>query len=335
MQSLTFVGPHQLRWQERPAPALVEDSDALVRPVAASTCDIDRPIIEGRSPFEPPFAIGHEGIGVVTEIGDRVRSVRPGDLVVIPWHIACGSCDRCRRGLSAHCREVPAQAMFGLPVGQDWGGLFDDLVRVPYADGMLVRVPPAIDPLKVVSAGDNLTLGLEIMGPHLTKQPGARVLVLGAGAVGLYQVQIAKVVGAAEVCYVDDDEGRRKTAEGFGAQVYAGPPRSALGRFDLVVDAAYQPDWLRRAVRLVEPEGVFECIGGYFDDVALPLFAMYARGIRFRIGRSNLRPHIEPLLDLVAAGRLDPTVVHSELLPWDDAPAALADPSVKPVLSRL
>jgi threonine dehydrogenase-like Zn-dependent dehydrogenase len=92
---------------------------------------------------------------------------------------------------------------------------------------------------------------------------------------------------------------------------------------------------LRRGVRRLRPEGAFECLGGYFEDVALPLFAMYARGVRFRIGRSNLMPHVRPLLDLVAAGALDPTVVFSEVLDWQQAPQALAEPTLKPVLSRL
>lgn len=335
MQSLTFVSANVLEWREREAPVLQNEDDVLVRPVAASTCDIDRPIIEGQSPFTGPFTIGHEGIGEVVDVGERVASVRIGDLVIVPWHIACGQCDRCRRGLTAHCRQVPSQAMFGIPAGGDWGGLFDDLLRVPFADAMLVKIPDGLDPLTVVSAGDNLTLALEIMGPHMTTHPGSRVLVLGSGAVGLYQAAVAGVVGAAQVIYVDDDTGRLDMAARLGVEIVAGPPTGDLGRFDLVVDASFNPDWLRRATLLLEPEGTLECLGGYFEDVCLPLLAMYATGVRFRIGRSNLRPHIEPMLDLVTTHKIDPTIVQSEVIAWQNAPHALAHPSTKPVLTRL
>lgn len=334
LRSLTFVRPHTLEWRELPQPVLQSDTDALVRPVAASVCDIDRPIIAGLSPFTGPFAIGHEAVARVVEVGDRVTTLAPGELVVVPWHVACGECGRCRRGLSAHCEAVPPQAMFGVPSGGQWGGLFDDLVRVPFAGHMLVPIPPATDPLSVVSAGDNLTLGLEIMGPHLRANPGWRVLVLGFGAVGLYQVQVAVSLGHQGVVYVDDDEQRLGLANELGAAAHAGPPSSALGRFDLVVDASFNPDWLRRSARMLEPEGTLECLGGYFHDVTLPLLAMYSSGVRFRIGRSNIRPHIPGMVHLVSSGLVDPTVVHSEVLDWDAAPDALAHSSTKPVFCR-
>jgi alcohol dehydrogenase len=335
MQSLVFVRPRVLEWRERPTPAIRDDGDAIIRPLAASICDIDRHVVEGTSPWAGPFAIGHEAIGQVVDVGGRVSRVRPGDFVVVAWHIACGTCGRCSRGLSAHCENVPPQAMYGLPSGGDWGGLFDDLVRVPFADSMLVPIPDAIDPLSVVSAGDNLTLGLEVMGPHLRAHPDSDVLILGAGAVGLYQAQVACALTRRPVTYIDDDRARLETAAALGAVTAMGPPTREHGSFDLIVDASFKPRWLQKAVRMLRPEGVFECLGGYFQDVPLPLFAMYAGGVRFRIGRSNIRPHIEPLLDLVAAGVIDPTRLYTEVIPWQDAPRALAYPTVKPVATRL
>jgi hypothetical protein len=124
MQSLHYIEAGTLAFREVPEPSLRGDLEALVRPVAASVCDIDRPLLQGTSPWKGPFAFGHEAVGEVVDVGDRVKSVRPGDLVAVAWHINCGVCDRCARGLTAHCRAVPPQAMYGLPVGGDFGGLF-------------------------------------------------------------------------------------------------------------------------------------------------------------------------------------------------------------------
>lgn len=129
-----------------------------MRPVAATTRDVDRAIILGRAPVPPPYAIGHECVGEIIAIGAGVSHVQPGDLVVVPWHICCGRCDRCHQRLTAHCRTVPYMAMFGAPIGGEWGGLFSDLVRVPYADAMLVPRPPGLDPVAMASASDNFSL---------------------------------------------------------------------------------------------------------------------------------------------------------------------------------
>jgi threonine dehydrogenase-like Zn-dependent dehydrogenase len=144
MRELTFVAKRRVEWRDVPEPRLQSPADALVRPVAA-TCDVDLAILLGRSPLAPPFAIGDECIAQVVEVGDEVTGVTTGDLVVVPWHIACGRCDRCLTGLYAHCLSVPEKAMFGAPLGGDWGSLFSEVVRIPYADAMLVRLPDGLE----------------------------------------------------------------------------------------------------------------------------------------------------------------------------------------------
>lgn len=169
MRELIYAGKGKLEWRERPEPRLEAPTDALVRPVAATTCDLDKLIIGGRVPLDPPFAIGHECIGEVVEAGDGVGQARTGELVVVPWHIACGRCDRCRAGLTAHCRSVPPMAMFGAPIGGEWGGLFSDLVRVPWADAMLLPLPPGLDP-----SGDGVGRGQLVAGLAAGGAPSGR-----------------------------------------------------------------------------------------------------------------------------------------------------------------
>jgi hypothetical protein len=158
VRELIYIGDRKVAWREAPDPLLQEPTDAIVRPVAATTCDVDKMIIAGKSPVPPPFAVGHECVAEVVDVADGVTHVEPGDLVVVPWHIACGRCERCDTGLFAHCLTVPYMAMYGAPIGGEWGGLFSDLVRVPWADAMLVPLPAGLDPVAMASASDNWSL---------------------------------------------------------------------------------------------------------------------------------------------------------------------------------
>jgi threonine dehydrogenase-like Zn-dependent dehydrogenase len=332
MQSLVFVDAGRFEWRDRPAPRLQGGGEALVRPVAASICDIDRPLIDGRSPWKGPFAFGHEAVAEVLETGDDVAICRPGDLVAVTWHINCGHCDRCRSGRTAYCRSVPRGAMYGLPAGGDWGGLFDDVVRVPFADAMLTKVPDGISAVDAVSAGDNLSLGYEIMSGHIASGV-RRILVMGSAAVGINQVACAVALGAPEVVYVADDSEHRELANELGATAVAGPPRRELGTFELVVDASFNVEWLRSSMHMTEPGATVECLGGYFTDECLPLFTMYVRAVNLRLSRANNGPHVAPTLRLLERGHLRPSR-WSQIVAWDDAADAIGEPTLKPVAVR-
>lgn len=334
MRSLTYVEAGRLEWRDVPAPRLEGDREALVRPVAASTCDIDEQIIKGNTPMVGPFALGHECLGEVLEVGDDAGGVEPGQLVAIPWHISCGECGPCRRGFPGHCESVPPAAMYGVPLGGEWGGLFDDVVRVPYAPAMLFPVAPGTDPAAVVSASDNATLAVETLGEHLEATPGARVLILGARSTGLYAVDVARALGAGRIVYADGKPERLQTAAELGAEPVSGPPTAELGEFDVIVDARLNGDWLRAALLLLAPLGVCEAVGPYFADTALPLYPMYLRGARFRIDRGNVGAHIPRLLELIGAGRVHPERIVTDVIDWDDAPQALLEHPLKPMFTR-
>lgn len=111
-----------VEWREAPDPELRSDQMAIVAPVAATSCDVDSAVLAGHAFIDPPFALGHECVARVVDVGDAVTTVAPGDLVVVPWSINCGTCDPCRAGLTAHCTAVPHMAMYGAPIGGSWGG---------------------------------------------------------------------------------------------------------------------------------------------------------------------------------------------------------------------
>ncbi len=342
MRSLTYVEPHVVEWREVPEPQLEDPGDALVRPIASTTCDLDQKILAGETRFEGPFAIGHEALAEVLDVADDVRGIEPGQIVVVPWHIACGRCDRCAGGLTASCREHPGSAMYGLPVGGTWGGLFDDVVRVPHAPEMLVRAPAGLPLEHVAAAGDNLSLAYEVVARHLGSAaspfpralPVTRVLVLGGyGSVGLYAVDIARALGTERVVYVDADSRRREVARSLGAEVDAGPPRVELGEFDLAVDASVNPSWLRSALLTLAHEGTCESVCIYFEEIDFPVFQMVGLGVRFRIARGNARTALPGVLQLVEQKRIHPERATTAVLDWETIPDAIAA-SDKPVFLR-
>src|SRR5690349_4259391 len=220
MQQLVYTAPKQLDWREAADPALGSDRAALVRPLAVATCDLDAMIVQGVSPFPAPFPIGHECVAEVVEVGDAVAGLAPGMRVSVPFQISCGECASCRRGRSSNCASVPMMSTYGFgPAVERWGGFLADLVEVPYAEHMLVALPDGVSPASVASGSDNIADGWRAVAPHLERDPGAPVLVVGgaaAGSIGLYAAAIAVALGSERVLYVDRDEGRRAIAESLG-----------------------------------------------------------------------------------------------------------------------
>lgn len=332
MRELVYTGVRQVQWREAPDPVLQAATDAVVRPVAATTCDVDQAILTGRVPLEPPFTIGHECVAQVVDVGTGVTHAAPGDLVVVPWHIACGRCDRCQAGLYAHCRAVPAMAMFGAPLGGAWGGLFSDLVRVPWADAMLVPLPPGLDPVAMASASDNYPLAWRLVAPHLRDRPGAHVLIVSRGSIGLYVADIARASGAGRVLYVDPSEQRRSIAASYGADTAS--EHTPAHEFDISIECAGKTAALETALRSLVPEGMCESAGNHFDSAPLPLFDMYLSGVTLRIGRDSVRAHLPAALELAASSRVDPRRIVSDVYDWEQLPHALPELATKPVFIR-
>src|SRR5439155_13581180 len=123
LKQLTFIAPRQLHWEEVAEPVLKGKSDALVRPIAVATCDLDAALMAGRAPLPGPFAFGHEFVAEVVETAVDVASVDAGDRVIVPFQLSCGECERCRRGLTGSCATAGAGAAYGMaPIARrEWG----------------------------------------------------------------------------------------------------------------------------------------------------------------------------------------------------------------------
>jgi threonine dehydrogenase-like Zn-dependent dehydrogenase len=329
MQQLTYTAPEELTWIDAPEPKLSSDAGALVRPVAVATCDLDALIIRGESPFAAPFALGHECVAEVVDVGDTVTTLAPGQLVSVPFQISCGDCPPCRRGRTANCRSVAFMSTYGFgPAVEQWGGFLSDLVSVPYAEHMLVPVPNGVAPASVASASDNISDAWRAVGPPLADEPGAAVLVVGgaaAGSIGLYAAGLAVALGASTVLYVDPDPGRRATAQALGADTRDDLP-NRLGPFAITVDSSAQADGLRLALRSTAPDGICTSTAIYFgDQPELPLLEMYTKGITFKTGRAHVREAMPHVLGLTAAGSVHPELVTTKVVPWQDSAAALLE----------
>nr|WSZ98574.1 alcohol dehydrogenase catalytic domain-containing protein [Streptomyces sp. NBC_00857] len=327
MQSLWFVEPRRLEWREVPAPVLKGDTDALVRPVIAARCPLDVPILRGRLPIPPGYAFGHNAVAEVVAIGDTVTGVAVGDLVVVSPELSCGQCEPCRRGWSTQCTTMPHGATFGVAVNGHWGGLFDDLVRVPYADQMLHRIPAGIDPLDCATLGDIAGATEELARRHIVDGGRKRVLMLAPGITGLFQTALAFAYGAEHVLYVDPDPANRALAEQYGAQTAPEPPADGEGLFDLAIEASASAKWFHRGLSLLAGEGFFESLGGLTGDIPFPAFPVFMKGITVRLARYNSAANVSIALDAVAAAKFKPSAFYSPTVNWEDLPEAMLEPA--------
>jgi len=170
MRSVVLTQPGRLDWWDTAVPAAPAPGGAVVMPLAMATCDLDRPVGLGATPFPLPLHFGHECVGEVLAVGEAVRTVRPGDRVAVPFQISCGRCLACRNRLTGNCRSVPPISMYGFGVaGGAWGGAFSEQVAVPYADAMLVPLPAGVDPVAVASVADTLGDAYRHIGPYVER----------------------------------------------------------------------------------------------------------------------------------------------------------------------
>ncbi len=371
MNQLTFVKKGLLEWREVAAPTLQTPEDVLVRPFVAGRCDgdsiflfhdfsralragaavdlVDHGVCAlGKDPFRGPFPYGHEGIAEVVACGENVRNLKNGQAVIVPWAVSCGSCATCKRGLTSKCERRAHTVSgygFGKPTG-GWGGMVSDVLRVPFADHMLVPVPEGVDPVSIASASDNIPDAWRTVGPLLKAWPEAPVLVVGGSArsIGLYAVAIAVALKSSRVDYLDTNKERLDVAASLGANAVkitrkerfwlAGEP-VAKGGYPIAVDASNSRSSLEYAVRALAPGGVCTSVGFYFlKRTGLPLWQMYLNGSTFRTGLANARADLPDVLELITKGAFEPGRITSRVADWGSAAEAFASPGTKMVVAR-
>jgi len=193
MKALVYDGPGMKSWVEVPDPQLIDTTDAVVRVDTTTICGTDLHILKGDVPAVTPGRIlGHEGVGTVVEVGSSVRNIAVGDRVIISCISSCGVCTYCRGGNPSHCLADEGASGIGWILGHLIDGTQAELVRIPFADNSLYRLPRG-------------------------------VAVVGAGPVGLAVIATASLYGAAQIVALDLDENRLALAKQVGASHCVSP----------------------------------------------------------------------------------------------------------------
>jgi 2-desacetyl-2-hydroxyethyl bacteriochlorophyllide A dehydrogenase len=330
MRAVTFQDLEQVRVEEKPEPELSAADDVIVAVEASAVCGSDLHIYHGRVPVEPGFTIGHEFVGAVTAAGDAVDRVAVGDRVVGCFHTACATCTPCLRGDYHRCSNGQTFG-HGAHLGNLQGSQAEQ-VLVPRANMTLRKVPEALSSDVALFAGDVLGTGFHAIANGGMKS-GDTVAVLGLGPVGLCAVQSALAGGAVQVFAIDTIEERLALAAEFGAtpiHLTEGDPkrevRAATGGagVDLAVDAVGNPEPLALAISLARDVGTVSGIGAYSGRAEIPLGLAWLKGLDLRLGVANVIAHVDRVIALLEAGKLDPAPLVSHHMPLDEAAEAYA-----------
>ena len=326
MRAVTFQAPGEVRVDERPDPTVIAADDAVVRVEASGVCGSDLHIYHGRVAIEPGFVIGHEFVGTVIDAGHGVSRVAVGDRVLGCFQTACGTCVQCRRGDYHQCDEG---RVFGHGAGLgDLPGAQAEQVLVPRANLTLRPVPPELSDEVALFAGDVMGTGYHAAA---AVKPGDTVAILGLGPVGLCAVQAALVAGAAHVIAVDTVEQRLEMARAFGAQPVhlteedpRGAVKAATGGLgvDVAIEAVGHPDAVDLAIRIARNAGTVSVIGVFAERCEVHMGLVWIKGLTLTAGQANVVGHLDPVLSLLASGRLDPTPLVTHHMALDDAPEA-------------
>ncbi|MGY0006224.1 zinc-dependent alcohol dehydrogenase family protein [Micromonospora sp. I033] len=329
MRATVIHGPNDVRVEEVPDAAVRNPTDAVVRTVLACICGSDLWAYRGVAQRQPGQRIGHEFLGVVEAVGAEVGSVRVGDLVVAPFVWSDGTCDFCREGLHTSC---PHGGFWG-SVGSDGGQ--GEAVRVPYADGTLVKLPAE-------AAGDErlLTALLALSdvlatGHHAALaarvRPGATVAVVGDGAVGLCGVLAARRLGAEQIIALGRHTDRTDIARSFGAtDVVAERGEAAIAAVreltkgqgaHAVLEAVGTEESMRTAISIARDGGAVGYVGvPHGGSAGVDIRQMFDRNVTLAGGVAPARAYIPELLPDVLDGTVDPSPVFDRSVTLDGVP---------------
>ena len=328
MLAVTFQAPGHVELVDKPEPELLQPDDAIVRVRATGVCGSDLHIYHGRVQIEPGFTIGHEYVGEVVAAGAGVSSAAVGDMVLGCFQVACGTCWFCRRSAFHKC-DSSRTFGHGAALG-DLQGTQAELALVPHANLSLRRVPEGISTDVALFAGDVMGTGYHAVVEGGVR-PGDVVAVLGLGPVGLCAVQVALIAGAAHVIAIDTIEARLEKARGFGAQAVhltEEDPRAAVkgmteGRgVDVAIDAVGDPRALELAIRLARKCGTVCVVGVYAERCEVHMGLAWIKALTMRTGHANVIRHLDPVMELLASGRLDPSPLVTHHMPLTQAPEA-------------
>ncbi len=333
MRATLIHGERDIRLEDVADPQLFTGTDAIVRVVGTCVCGSDLWPYRGVTPTKHPHRIGHEFVGIVTEVGDEVGKIRVGDFVIAPFYHCDMTCANCLNGVSTSCL-----------VGGWWGtddrsghfadGAQGEFVRVPHADGTLVATPSQPTPEQIPGL---LTLS-DVMGTghHAALSagvtPGDSVVVVGDGAVGLCAIIAAKRLGATRIIAMSRHADRQALATEFGAtDIVEARGDEGVARIrellggagaDRVLECVGTKESMDQAIRSVRPGGRIGYVGVPNGGSELPIRALFGANIGVAGGVAPVRNYVEELLPEVLSGAITPGRVFDLELPLSEVAEA-------------
>ncbi len=324
MKAVVYKGKGDFAVEDRPVPRIRSDDDAIIRVTTASICTSDLHIRDGFVPRAVPgTVVGHEFVGVVEEVGPSVRNFRTGDRVVVNVETFCGVCFFCRRGWVNNCTDPSG----GWALGCRIDGCQAEYVRVPFADNGLTRIPNDVSDDSALFTGDLLSTGYWAAGMGEISE-GDTVAIIGAGPTGLCTALCAKLFNPSKVVMIDNDPYRLEFARLHGVgDVFLNPDGCDVvsevrgltdGRgADAVMEVAGGRDTFRMAWEVARPNAVVCIVAMYGEPQMLPLPDMYGKNLVFKTGGVDAS-HCNEIMDLISAGRLDPSFMITHSFRFDD-----------------
>ena len=313
MQAFVYQGPGKQALENRPKPAILAPTDAIVKMTKTTICGTDLHILKGDVPTcQPGRILGHEGTGIVEAVGAAVTAFKAGDRVLISCISACGKCAYCRRLMYSHCTTG------GWILGNTIDGTQAEVVRIPYADSSLYPMPADADEEAMVMLSDILPTGFECGVLNGKVQPGNTVAIVGSGPIGLAALLTAQFYSPAEIVMVDLDNNRLEVARRFGATAVVNSTdgnavatimKMTAGRgVDTAIEAVGAPATFELCQKIVAPGGVIANIGVHGTKVDLHLENLWDRNITIttRLVDTVSTPM---LLNSLRARKIDPSLL--------------------------
>jgi 6-hydroxycyclohex-1-ene-1-carbonyl-CoA dehydrogenase len=311
MKAAIFSSPNQpLKIEDVPLPS-IGPAEVLVRVIACGVCHTDLHYIDHGVPTfkKPPIILGHECSGVVERVGSEVSNWKPGDRVLLPAVVSCGSCRMCRLGHENICQKM---VMFGNNVD----GAYAEFIAAPAKD--LFLLPEEIPLVDGCIIADAISTPYHAVKNRARVQPGDKVVVFGCGGVGINVVQVASAAGATVIA-IDVSEQKLELAKKLGAWSTINPMQEDLrkqikkltdGGADIAIEAIGNPTTIEQAIDAVRPGGRV-CVVGYSEKIAnLNASRLMYRELEI-VGSLGCRPvDYPPIIQMVARGliQLKPVV---------------------------
>ncbi|MDP4215621.1 MAG: zinc-dependent alcohol dehydrogenase family protein [Bacteroidota bacterium] len=322
MKALVYNGPGKKSWETKPRPAILDATDAIVKVYKTTICGTDLHILKGDVPEVTPGRIlGHEGVGVIEEIGSAVNNFKKGDHVLISCISSCGKCDYCKKGMYSHCEKG------GWILGHLIDGTQAEYVRTPFADNSLYKIPQGADEEALVMLSDILPTGFECGVLNGRISPGDTVAIVGAGPVGLAALLTAQFYTPSEIIMIDVDDNRLEVAKKFGAsrtinsskENVVDKVKSLTGNkgVDCAIEAVGIPATFELCESIVTAGGHIANIGVHGKSVELHLETLWAQNITIttRLVDTVTTPM---LLKTVTSKKLDPQQLITHRFPLSD-----------------